>query len=297
MQLRPERLGIIDTTLETSPSEFAIIYGDQELPVHLNDDTTEFKPGVFVTTFTFLDEHLTRQGDGAYIELEPNATTGIQSFDDSTTFIEVVKNGSGVWIGLSPEGNFVKIHVEAGDPNPPVIAYGEGWKGTWIAGDDGLEILELCTPPYNPDNNIKGLSVLDPSLPVYYKAMVLSLVDIENTLNVGPRAPLVLGDGVLTVVEYLNRHNSPDISVAEIFLKGENRAVSNPDSDAAYCVMGGEGVFKVWYREGFEYIQVKKGDIVYIPRGTTYQDIGNDLHMVSVMEPALDPDRQQFSHD
>jgi hypothetical protein len=93
-----------------------------------------------------------------------------------------------------------------------------------------------------------------------------------------------------TVLQLLPGKESPETSIALIYLHGRNSRVRNLESNAKYSVIAGKGTFVLWNDAIPEFRKVKKGDTVFIPRGTFYQDIGKML-MVSVNSPAFDPEK------
>lgn len=79
-------------------------------------------------------------------------------------------------------------------------------------------------------------------------------------------------------------------SVALIELDGTNNVVINLDSDTTYEVLDGSGSFQIIYDQTtWEERTVKPGDVVRVPKGASYQDIGN-LVMLATCEPPLNPD-------
>lgn len=93
--------------------------------------------------------------------------------------------------------------------------------------------------------------------------------------------------GVLKVTQLLT--DQLLFSVALIEIDGVNKRVRNRDCDAAYYVLGGKGRFSI---EGVE-TEVGGGDIVFLPRGTTYQDSGK-MTMLSIYQPPFTPDQVEY---
>ena len=84
-------------------------------------------------------------------------------------------------------------------------------------------------------------------------------------------------------VRELFKTDDPSISVAEINLSGENDKNKNTGSDMFYYVIEGNGRFIINDKE----YAVKKGSLVFIPKGASYQDIG-ELKMISLAIPKFD---------
>ncbi|MFH0942742.1 MAG: hypothetical protein V1810_01065 [Candidatus Beckwithbacteria bacterium] len=95
---------------------------------------------------------------------------------------------------------------------------------------------------------------------------------------------------VLTVTEILHPGNfRPEMSLARIELDGENVKNRNLEASSLYIVVDGEGKFTIFGQKGEKdkIIKVKKGDSVFIAKGTWYQDSGN-MTMYSICSPAWD---------
>ena len=170
------------------------------------------------------------------------------------------------------------------------MVYGAGWIGSWIAGENGAEALEACTPPYNEENDIKNVEIIESMLPITFQAAFLSLIDICEEFGIPEPEPKVLHAGVERVKEYITKENTPDISIAEVSVKGLVGSFTNEISTTAYQVTRGTGHFEVWEPDGFKQHKMKKGSRIVIPRGTRYQFLG-DMTMVCVNRPAYDPTR------
>lgn len=96
--------------------------------------------------------------------------------------------------------------------------------------------------------------------------------------------------GEISVQELLTKETSQNLSVAIIELNGNNKKLKDKVSDRCYFVLDGEGVFVI---EDVEY-SVKKGDLVFIPKGTIYSDSGN-LEMLSFSTPSFDPSNTEYA--
>jgi len=96
-----------------------------------------------------------------------------------------------------------------------------------------------------------------------------------------------ISSGVLEVTRLLTDQLS--FSVAKIKLNGENRPAKNLICDATYYILEGNGRFSI---ENIE-TEVSKGDIVFLPRGTAYQDKGHMI-MLNVCQPPFNPEQVQY---
>ena len=101
---------------------------------------------------------------------------------------------------------------------------------------------------------------------------------------------------VLTVSEILNKDKFSDFSLARIELNGVNDKGLNQDCGALYMVVDGEGQFTIFGEKENRVIEVKKGDSVFIPKGTWYQDQGK-MTMYSICSPAFNPEKVKIAKE
>lgn len=94
--------------------------------------------------------------------------------------------------------------------------------------------------------------------------------------------------GALKVRE-LYRADDDSVSFAKVSVQGNNETNKNMVSDMHYYVLEGSGVFVI---DGKEH-DVKQGDLVIIPKGSVYQDIG-ELVMLSVACPVFDAGKVEY---
>jgi mannose-6-phosphate isomerase-like protein (cupin superfamily) len=95
--------------------------------------------------------------------------------------------------------------------------------------------------------------------------------------------------GPLTVGQLLSAEESPDMSIAVIHVNGGNHQVRNAESEATYMILKGVGYFTVCDGGYPKTKVVRAGDVIRIPAGNPYKDVGADLLMVSINRPAFDP--------
>lgn len=84
-------------------------------------------------------------------------------------------------------------------------------------------------------------------------------------------------------IKKLVKLDNPPISITKLELIGENQTVKNTVSDMFYYIIDGEGDFIIDDKKH----HVKKGNLVCIPKNTTYKDNGN-LKMLSIATPKFD---------
>ena len=92
------------------------------------------------------------------------------------------------------------------------------------------------------------------------------------------------------VIKCQNLLNNPEyekFSVAIVKLTGEQKFGLDKESDLVYFVLEGEGKFFI---EDKEY-DVKKGDLIFIPKNTKYKDSGS-LTLLAFSSPRFDRDKR-----
>jgi mannose-6-phosphate isomerase-like protein (cupin superfamily) len=115
----------------------------------------------------------------------------------------------------------------------------------------------------------------------------MSQYEIEKTYGTGDELVPIINQPLI-VWNLVSKPESPDMSIALIFLNGANRKITN-GSDARYFVLSGKGTFFVWHMsEEATVLPVKEGDIIRIPSGVPYRDEGK-MVMISINNPAYDP--------
>ncbi len=90
-------------------------------------------------------------------------------------------------------------------------------------------------------------------------------------------------NGYIKVKQLLNQKNINNISAAIVEINGKNKKIINRGGDALYYVLEGSGQFEINGQKE----EVKKGDLIFIPKGTQYFDSGT-LTMLSINNPRYD---------
>ena len=94
--------------------------------------------------------------------------------------------------------------------------------------------------------------------------------------------------GSINVQNLLADDSYNKFSVAKVEIKGKQKPGLNKESDTAYYILGGEGKFFIEDKE----INVKKGDLIFIPKNTKYKDEG-DLTLLAVSVPKFDREKRE----
>lgn len=105
-------------------------------------------------TYTFTDE-MGKEANGVLVEFEPGAATPvIKVVHDEVVFKDVAIEGAGWFLGIEPGGDVVSYEVGPKAEINPLIKYGQGWVFCWISGSDGMKVLDVTTPPFQPSMEI-----------------------------------------------------------------------------------------------------------------------------------------------
>lgn len=89
--------------------------------------------------------------------------------------------------------------------------------------------------------------------------------------------------GSVRVKDLLADDQYDKLSVAEVKIVGEQKTGLDTESDSVYYILEGEGKFFI-EEEVFE---VKKGDLIFIPKNTKYKDEGS-LTLLAISSPKFD---------
>ena len=93
-----------------------------------------------------------------------------------------------------------------------------------------------------------------------------------------------------TKVNNLFNSDSPDISIVSVKRNSQNRTLGYDEvSDNFYYVLEGEGVCIMGGKEH----NIKKGDLIVIPKGTKYKNIG-DIKLLAISTPKFDKNNQVY---
>jgi len=76
-------------------------------------------------------------------------------------------------------------------------------------------------------------------------------------------------------------------SIAEVDIVGEQKYGLDKESDTAYYILSGKGKFFIEDKE----VEVKQGDLLFIPKNTKYKDEGN-MKLLAISVPKFDRDKR-----
>lgn len=126
-------------------------------------------PGITVEPYVITDE-LENLADAAKIRVEPGYATPIELFNGDRWIQDFFLKGKGKFLAADPNGTVHLIEFNSSSSDDVKIAeYQKGWTMTWVADKDGdgLEIIEVCSPPWVPEYEI--LDPTDSRLPDEFK--------------------------------------------------------------------------------------------------------------------------------
>ena len=89
-----------------------------------------------------------------------------------------------------------------------------------------------------------------------------------------------------------NLFNSPEfeyVSIVKIFVEGKNQKVMDTKSNKFYYVIEGDGYFTIENEKH----PVSCGDLIFIPKGTTYFDEGN-MVMLAINSPRFNRENVKY---
>lgn len=122
---------------------------DEVHPVSFGE-IIEPNPEYKIRTYSFQGEKGT-QADGCVFEITPHgSTTVMRVVDGSVRLQEVAVKGHGWFLGINPEGQTIIQEVGEIRAENPLVEQANGWVGVWIAGLEGLDVLDITEPPFKP---------------------------------------------------------------------------------------------------------------------------------------------------
>lgn len=126
-------------------SNDAVSIDGREHPITLLD-TIVPNDGYYFRPYAFTDE-LGKEADGCVFMIYPYETTRTVYVKEDKKFEDAVIRGNGWFHAVSPEGEVITYGFTQSEKSR-MVEYGKGWVITWIAGADGLDVLNLTTPPF-----------------------------------------------------------------------------------------------------------------------------------------------------
>jgi len=180
--INKEPQGLRQETLKIAGNNIQL--GDQSYETRgAGFDDVPGSSGVVCEVIKFTDPEADKQMDAALITIEPNHSTPIQHWTGPRIFIETAVKGKGYWLGLNPDGETVCYEFDGEKNEPQLVIYGQGWTGSWIAGETGLQVIEICVPPFEPDGTVLVAEPTDEvvggrSFPLEFRKKFASLVPL-----------------------------------------------------------------------------------------------------------------------
>lgn len=186
--IKTEPQGFRQETLKIA-GQNTIQLGDQSYETRgAGFDAVPGSSGVVCEVIKFTDPETNDQMDAALITIEPNHSTPIQHWTGPRIFIETAVKGKGYWLGLNPDGETVCYEFDGDQEESQLVVYGKGWTGSWIASETGLEVLEICVPPFEPDGTVLVAEPTDEVvggrlIPLEFRQKFASLVPLPSPLE------------------------------------------------------------------------------------------------------------------
>lgn len=152
--------------------------GDLERKViSSSKEPTDSNYGFQVEAYQLDDE--TR--DGALATVLPNSFTPPQKVLRDGTVTDYPFKGSGKLLILSDENRLSEIYFDENDPEHSnfKIIYEKGSYICWKAGEEGLEFMEVCSPPYK-EGDLQNLNMEKDDVPVAFKEAFKMLTEPEK---------------------------------------------------------------------------------------------------------------------
>lgn len=102
-------------------------------------------PATSLSNYGFLERE---DIDGATLKLESGSATRVLEVAEGWTFTDVITKGDGWLVSADKKGGVRVKRLIAGRNLEPIV-YTEGLVAVYIAGETGMEIVEITKPPYS----------------------------------------------------------------------------------------------------------------------------------------------------
>lgn len=107
-----------------------------------------------INSFIFTDAK-GEQSDGCVFKIEPKGSTSVMKITDPNFSCQrIAIKGSGYCLRYNtkePNRGVELYELDADKDENPLIELSEGWIDCFIAGDKGLEVVDISTPKFNPN--------------------------------------------------------------------------------------------------------------------------------------------------
>ena len=147
-----------------------------DLESELTDRNPDEEYRIFAIKYT---DDAEKEADGALFEIDPNGKTPIMHIiKEGYTASRQVVEGDGTVLSVLPSGDIKEFKVGGVTAEP--LNQGEGWIDCWIAGPDGMKVIDRSQPAFQLDFE-HSVPVDDPSLPAEYWERYHGLTDLPQT--------------------------------------------------------------------------------------------------------------------
>lgn len=145
----------------------------------LGPEPTEPGYGYSIEPFEF-EGQLKEQKDAAKAKIFPNSNTPPQYVEREGKITDYPLKGKGMLLCMRPEGKIEKINYDENKNEKNLkIEYGKGCYICWAAGEEGLEFIEICEPPYKP-GDLKNLDIDSEDIPEEFRKAYKSLISSQS---------------------------------------------------------------------------------------------------------------------
>lgn len=127
----------------------------QEIPIAKDNFRYKILPFQFMT----VDGQGTETGsDGCLFDIEPNSSTrAMKTTERGYLSQRCVVEGSGWLLGTTEAGKVFWHPIDVEDESNGIIELSVGCVDCWIAGPKGLKVVDISSPPFQPNFEIEQL--------------------------------------------------------------------------------------------------------------------------------------------
>lgn len=132
------RLSLTGEVITTSDGQHPINFTD---PITLGEEYS-------LVPYIFTDSK-GEKADGVVFKIKPNgSSTPMKIVDTEVVIQEIAIRGSGWFLSVNPQETLEVVPVDNQLEQNPLIEQRTGWIGVWIAGAEGLEVLDVTEPHF-----------------------------------------------------------------------------------------------------------------------------------------------------
>jgi len=140
--------------------------------------------GYVIQEFRFLDENA-KMCSGAEFRIQPYGSTSVVEIFQGSNTAEMLIEGNGSLLMASPDGKVSVYHLKETCGSVEFCITSEDGASCWVAGERGARVLDITSPPYDPNTTERTIPLDSKELPDLFWASYRILATKSELLPEG----------------------------------------------------------------------------------------------------------------